>query len=202
MAVRVGTLEGMKRWKWLIIVALVGAASYAAYLRWAPWERQAPPYVEGPRLWRTVDRPAEGFAVELPAEAKLSQAAAQNDSGGQEPVQMLTAAPDARTSFAVAWAERPPVERTGDGSPERILQMARDQALARTHSAALSEAATVYDGLPAREFVAQNAGGGVMQTRLILAGGRLYMLMAAYPSLQARREEDVNRFFDSFKLRK
>jgi hypothetical protein len=46
--------------------------------------------------------------------------------------------------------------------------------------------------------MARNSSGGVMDTRLIMAGKRLYMLSAAFPSMSARREQDVKRFFGSF----
>lgn len=176
--------------------------AYWAVLRFSPWGQKESSFKAGPLLWRTVNRQADSFQVEMPAEARLGQAMAQNEAGSTEPVHLLLASPDERTTFAVAWADRPPVVRAGDDSPGLVLQLARDQALARTQTIALSEAPTTYRGFPARELVAQNAGGGVMQTRLILTGERLYMLMVAYPSMQARREEDVNRFFDSFKLRK
>jgi hypothetical protein len=45
---------------------------------------------------------------------------------------------------------------------------------------------------------AQNGNGGVLDARLIMAGNRLYVLMALFPSAGARRERDVTRFFDSF----
>jgi hypothetical protein len=48
--------------------------------------------------------------------------------------------------------------------------------------------------------VARNAEGGILNGRLILAGSHLYMLIATFPRNEERREEDVNRFFQSFKL--
>jgi predicted Zn-dependent protease len=39
-----------------------------------------------------------------------------------------------------------------------------------------------------------------MDARLIYAGDRLYMLVAAFPSARARRDQNVARFFNSFKL--
>ncbi len=55
------------------------------------------------------------------------------------------------------------------------------------------------DGNPTRNIEARNSGGGIMDTRLIFAGERLYMLTVAYPSSSARRDRDVSRFFSSFK---
>jgi hypothetical protein len=39
-----------------------------------------------------------------------------------------------------------------------------------------------------------------MSSRLIYVNPRLYMLIAAFPSEGARREQDVARFFDSFAI--
>jgi hypothetical protein len=39
-----------------------------------------------------------------------------------------------------------------------------------------------------------------MNSRLIYINPRLYMLIAAFPSESARREQDVARFFDSFAI--
>jgi hypothetical protein len=39
-----------------------------------------------------------------------------------------------------------------------------------------------------------------MNSRLILARKRLYMLTATFPTAGARRDEDVARFFESFSV--
>jgi hypothetical protein len=61
-------------------------------------------------------------------------------------------------------------------------------------------AANNAQGFPARDFTAGNAGGGVMNSRLVYAGSRLYMIVAAFPSAGARRDRDVTRFFNSFTI--
>jgi len=48
--------------------------------------------------------------------------------------------------------------------------------------------------------VVRNTGGGVMDTRFIYAGTRLYMLIATAPSAAERRENDIIRFFNSFAI--
>jgi hypothetical protein len=78
--------------------------------------------------------------------------------------------------------------------------MARDDALNRTQTALVNESGTSFDGFPARDFTAQNANGGTMNSRLIYAGQRLYMLTATFPSAGARRDTDVTRFFNSFAI--
>jgi hypothetical protein len=111
---------------------------------------------------------------------------------------MIFSNPDGGTAFAVTWADNPPVMRASHRAPAQTLTMARDGALERTQTSLVSESSSSPGGMPARDFVARNVGGGVLDARLLYAGDRLYMLMAVFPSMSARREQDVIRFFNSF----
>lgn len=154
----------------------------------------------GHAAWQTIDRSADGFKVQVPAAASETQIPAYTGSGVVEQVEMIEAqvAPD--TTYAVAWADNPPVERAASEDPEKTLDMARDGALGRTQTSLISESRGEIDGHASREFQARNAGGGILNGRLILAGTHLYMLMATFPGTEEWREEDVNRFFESFSL--
>ena len=149
--------------------------------------------------WEVVNRASDGFRVEMPADSREIQVPDYNEAGGTEQVNMLIAYPAPEVSFSVAWADNPPVYRINGRSPNRTLDMARDDALARTQTSLVSESRDAADGSPTRSFVARNGGGGMMDSRLIFAGERLYMLTVAFPSSSTRRERDVARFFDSFK---
>jgi hypothetical protein len=154
----------------------------------------------GSLAWQTVDRSADGFTVQMPSAVSETQIPAYGDHGVVEQVPMIEAAVDPETTYAVAWADNPPVERAASEDQEKTLDMARDGALGRTETSLVSESRREIDGHVSREFVARNAGGGILNGRLILAGTHLYMLMATFPSTEEWREEDVNRFFESFKL--
>lgn len=152
-----------------------------------------------PRIaWQAVDRKKDGFMVEMPIEVKEIQVPAYNESGGTDQVNMIFSNPASDVTFSVAWADDPPVVRANGRAPERTLDMARDEALARTQTTLVRETQSTPGGLPARDILAHNVGGGVMDIRLIDAGQRLYMLTAAFPSMSVRREQDVARFFNSF----
>ena len=155
----------------------------------------------GAMAWQTIDRSADGFKVQMPAAAvSETQIPAYSDHGVVEQVPMIEAAVDPETTYAVAWADNPPVERAAGEDAEKTLDMARDGALGRTQTSLVSESRREIDGHESREFVARNAGGGILNGRLILAGTHLYMLMATFPGTEEWREEDVHRFFESFKL--
>jgi len=150
--------------------------------------------------WEAVDRTSEGFKVEMPVEIKQIQVPAYNFQGGAEQVDMIYSYPNPETCFAVAWADEPPVERANSDVPDKTLDMARDDAMQRTETTLVSETPLNQQGFPARDFSARNLGGGVFNARLILARKRLYMLTATFPSVDARREQDVIRFFNSFSV--
>jgi hypothetical protein len=152
--------------------------------------------------WQKVDRSADGFRVEMPSNQSEIQIPAYNESGGADQVNMVFANPDAETTYSIAWEDNPPVARYNKQVADSTLEMARDGAVARTQTTLVSEVANKTQGFPGREFTAKNSGGGLMNSRLIYAGTRLYMLTASFPSEGARRDKDVSRFFNSFVMTK
>jgi hypothetical protein len=153
-----------------------------------------------PVSWRAVDRTPDGFRIDMPSDTNEIQVPAYNAKGGAEEFDMLVATPNAETTYAVAWDNNPPVERASGEAAERTLDNARDGALARTQATLTNESRANYQGYPERDFSGHNASGGLFNARLILAGTKLYMMIATFPAPSARRDEDVNHFFDSFKL--
>lgn len=148
--------------------------------------------------WQMVSRPDDGFKIDLPADPKEVRVQAYNEAGGTEPVKMLFSSPDGDTTFAVTWEDNPPVARVNDGEPDRTMDQARNGMLARTQTTLENESKVSANGFPARDILARNSGGGVLEARLIFINGRLYVLMALFPSTNARREQEVVRFFNSF----
>lgn len=150
--------------------------------------------------WVTVDRPPEGFKVDMPADTRQIEVPAYNESGGADQVDMIYSYPDSVTSYSIAWKDNPPVERAARENPDTTLDNARDGALARAEAVLVTESRSTRQGFPVRDFVGRNESGGIFNARLILAGQRLYLLIAAFPAASARRDSDVSRFFDSFSV--
>lgn len=149
--------------------------------------------------WRTLMR-EDGFLVQMPGEPKEMQAPAYGEDGGAKPVRMIASTLQSKATFAVSWQEDPPVAHAANGQFEATLTMARDGMLSRVHATLDGEVRLSIGGCPGRDIAAHNAEGGVLNARIIYAGNRLYMLLAAYPSAAARRDADVNRFFNTFSL--
>jgi hypothetical protein len=202
----------VKRWLRIVLgIVVIGAIAYCVYKYRVELGLASPESGSNAEqanselrpahiVWQVLDRTADGFKVEMPADTKETQIPAYNQHGGAEQVEMIYAYPGSDTTYAIAWADNPPVERAGGEVVERTLDMAQKGALARTQTTLTGESQDNRNGYPARDFSGRNDGGGVLNARLILAGTRLYMLIAAFPAASARRDQDVNRFFDSFSL--
>jgi hypothetical protein len=206
-----GTLNNVKSLLYsLLVVAAVGLAGYFAWTRhWlglnggnssVPTDEISSELRPAPVSWHEENRMQDGFRIDMPSDASEIQVPAYNQNGGAVEMEMLVAAPNAQTTYAVAWDDNPPVEEASGGSIERTLDNARDGALARTQTTLVGESKANFLGYPGREFTGRNANGGLFNARLILAGTKLYMMIAAFPAPSARRDEDVSHFFDSFKL--
>lgn len=205
----------MKRWLYIALLGLLVLGSVYVYLHrqdlglvssttsgsdQSAVDQSASVY-HPPRItWQPIDRTPDGFKIDMPGDVKEIQIPAYNEQGGADQVNMIYTYPDAQTSFSVAWADNPPVMLASGRSPQLTLDTARDDALGRTQTTLVSESRSSIGNLPAREFSARNVGGGVMNCRLIYDGARLYMLIAAFPASTARRDNDVQHFFNSFTI--
>jgi len=212
---RVVTLNSVKRWHYIVLAGLILVIAYVYLHRQelgltgphgllssdAPSADLASSPSRPPLMkWQTVDRSGDGFKVEMPGDIREIQIPAYNEHGGAEQVDLIYATPSAEITYSAAWAENPPVSRANGEVSDRVLDMARDDSLARTQTSLISESKSSPGGYPTRDFSARNTGGGVMDVRLMYVGHRLYMLIAAFPSTSTRRDQDVTRFFNSFKL--
>lgn len=197
----------MKRWPYILILVIVaGVIGYyllaTGQLHWLARSNAVAGALSLKTenlAWHAVLRPRDGFKIEMPDGVRNSEAPAYNANGGNEQVKMLSASPDGNTVYAVTWQDSPPVARANNNAPDATLDQARDGMLARTQTTLIKEARITVDGNPAREILAQNSGGGILNARLIFTkSGRLYTLLALFPTAGARNADDVNRFFDSF----
>jgi hypothetical protein len=178
-------------------------ADFSVLRRWLP-TRSSDSILQGAtgagKDWVPVDETSFGFKVEMPGDPSRVVVQANNETGSTEPVSMILVKADPARTYAVAWADKPPVARMNDLVPDKTLDQARDGALNRTETTLISEIRSNPQGFPGRDVVAHNVGGGILDTRFIYAAPRLYMLIATAPSASARHEEDVIHFFNSFTI--
>lgn len=197
-------LSRVKRWHYFALAAAGAAIVAYLYLQdgsglgkaFSSVSEHAGAMVKSGSSWHTVNRPGDGFRVEMPGAGKDGQAPVYNETGGTESVHMLTASPSPDVTYAVTWQDDPPVARVSH-SPDRTLYMARDGMLARTETTIINESRGFHRGFPCLDIQARNNAGGTLDARLVVVDERLYTLIAVFPSADARREKDVQRFFKS-----
>jgi hypothetical protein len=202
----------MNRWGYigLAIIAIV-VAVFVYQIRHELWfgssTPKSPQTPAGPStsqpsniIWHRIDRTMDGFEIEMPGNVQETKIPAYNEHGGAEQADMLYSYPDPQICYSITWAEDPPVERVNKHVPDRTLDMALTDALDRSQTTLETKTEVSQQGFPGRDFSAHNSGGGVINSRLVLARHRLYMLTAAYPSADARKQQDVARFFSSFSV--
>ena len=192
----------MKRWHYIALaIAAVAIGGYLYVQGGTVWGKLLSPGLgagtPAAGQWHVVNRPGDGFKIDLPGEQKDLQVPAYNETGGSEPIHMLVSNSSGDVTYAVTWDDNPPVARVSH-SIDRTFYMARDGMLARTETTIVTETRGFYREYPSLEVLARNNSGGILNARFIMADSRLYMLLALFPSSNARRERDVSRFFDSF----
>ncbi len=203
-----GKLPSVKRWYAIVLGGILIMGIVYIYLHrqdfgltGTPGQQSSEPAPKPPRItWAAVDRSPDGFKIDMPTDTRQIEVPAYNQQGGADQVDMIFSTPDQSTSFSVSWAENPPVARAEGENAGRTLDAARDGALASTQTTLVTESQSNIQGYPARDFVGRNDGGGIFNARLIVAGQKLYLLMASFPAVCARRDSDVNRFFNSFSI--
>jgi hypothetical protein len=149
--------------------------------------------------WQIVDRPGDGFKVDMPVGATETRVPAFTGNGSVDPVKTMEASMGPET-FAVSWADNPPVERAGSEIALRTLDLARDGALARTGTTLTRESSSRQTGSMVRDFDARNDAGGILSARFVLTGTRLYMLTVTSSETDAHLSDAVSRFFNSFSV--
>lgn len=196
----------MKRWHYIALAAVATAGGFYLYTQGGVqavtnlfsgnFGHAGAAESSGRVHWHTVERPGDGFKVDLPADNKDLRVPAFNETGGAEPVNMVVANLNDEVTYAVTWEDNPPVARVNH-SIDRILNTARDGMLARTDTTIVSQSRGYQRSYPSLDVLARNASGGILNARLVVADERLYVLMALFPSPTSRDERDVNRFFNS-----
>ena len=84
--------------------------------------------------------------------------------------------------------------------PDQALESARDGSLGKIQGALLNQKRIEVQGYPALEMQARARGNSLVDSRMIVAGNRLYMIMAVATVEQDREPKTVRRVFESLRI--
>ena len=138
--------------------------------------------------WRTFAPPGGRFTVLLPTAPEVRAL------DGDALHQYVCKAGDA--GYVVQYSDRPPETVRILGS-EKLLTLAGDAFLKRSHGRQVSRSRLMRSGCPGERVVALRPSGRRETFCTYLAGNRLYHLIVVCPAGDAA-EADADKFLDSF----
>lgn len=144
--------------------------------------------------WREAVSAEGGFSVLLPARVRVESRPLSGIAGN--PVMHLWSAKTADTVFGAGYADLAAVD-------EAALAALREGLVRNLQGKIVSERDVRAGTMAGREYIAEGSIGGapaVLRLRLLVSGARVYQL-AAIGRAGAVPPEELDMFFESFKLR-
>lgn len=150
-----------------------------------------------PHRWQTYTAPNGIFSIELPGTLTAETTQAPIEGGGSMTINLISASPTTHTSYSCAYFDREGIENK---SLDEVLTSARDGSLRKIQGTIIKEKRIEVDGYPALEMQANARGTSLFDSRIIVAGKRLYMIGAVATVQGDREPKTVQRVMDSFKI--
>ena len=150
-----------------------------------------------PHRWETYTASDGSFSIELPGKPTLQNVQAPVEGGGVTPLTLVSVNPTSNTVYMCSYAEDENIEKK---SPDEALESGRDGSLRKIQGTVISQRSMTVQGYPALEMQARARGESLVDSRMIVAGKRLYMIMAVASVQQDREPKTIQRMFESFKI--
>jgi hypothetical protein len=168
----------------IIVVAAIGSVLIAHYEELLP------------RHWQTYMAPDGTFSLDLPGKPTIETNQAPLESGGTITLHSINVAVGS-SAYTCTYVE---LENASQKSPDQVLESARDGSLRNVQGTLITQNQLTVQGFPGLQFQAHARGNSLMDSRMVLAGNRLYMIMAVAADGQNAQPKTVERMFDSFKV--
>ena len=150
-----------------------------------------------PHKWQTYTAPDNSFTIELPGKPTVEATEAPVEGGGTKPVTIVSVKASDSTEYMVSFVED---DSIAGKSADEVLANARDGSLAKIQGKVLQQNQLTVQGYPALEVQASARGNSWIDSRLVVVGKRLYMIMAIATVEQDRDTKNIHRMFESFKI--
>ena len=169
----------------IIIVAAVGSVLIAHYEDFLPYS------------WQTYAAPDGTFSIELPSKPTVETSQTPVEGGGNITFHLINATTTGGKVYSCSYAD---FENANPKPPDQVLESARDGSLGKVQGTLVSQNQLTVQGFPGLQFQARVRGNSLMDSRYLLVGKRLYMMMAVATAGRKSEPKAVQRMFDSFKL--
>jgi hypothetical protein len=173
------------RWILLIIFGVIVAHFVANYDRYLP------------HRWQTYTPADSSFSIQLPAKPSVEPTNIPLAGGGTTKANVISAAPNDHTVYMITYMEDPSV---GQRSPDQTLDAARDGGLGKIQGTVLSQKKITVQGYPGLDIQARARGNSLADFRIVVAGNRMFMIMAVATVEEDREPKTIRRMLDSFKI--
>lgn len=172
-------------------IALVVVSALIAHFVVANYERFLP------HRWQTYTSPDGSFSVQLPDKPSIEPTQVPLEGNGTTTIDFITANPTTHTAYSCFYFDQ---ESIVGKSPDEVLKAARDGSLSKIQGTILDEKRIKVDGYPALETQASVRGHELFDSRIIVAGKRVYMITAVATAKEDREAKTVQRVMDSFRI--
>jgi len=169
----------------VIILAVLGSMAVANYDKLLPHK------------WQTYTATDGSFSVELPGSPTVETTQAPVEGGGTTAMNLVSVKPTNTTVYGCSYVED---ENLARKSADEALDSARDGSLRKTQGTVISQKRGIVQGYPALDMQARARGNSLLDSRMIVVGKRLYMILAVATTEQDREAKTIQRVLDSFKI--
>ena len=151
--------------------------------------------------WKIFTPPDKMFAVLMPGKPKQTSQVQKTYMGEIELQIFVAQSPNQEVAYLVVSNEFP-FNYAEMASPQTILQNAQTMALKTTQSRLISQRnIRSSNGHPGKEIKYINSGGKITTSRMFIAQGRLYQVMAMTTSRQHKTlSKTIQGYLNSFQL--
>ncbi|HKB97519.1 MAG TPA: hypothetical protein VKD23_01905 [Terriglobales bacterium] len=172
-------------WIALVVLSVIISHFVANYEQFLPYH------------WRTYTAPDGSFSVQFPDKPSVVPTQVPFGSGGTTTIDFITANPTTHTAYSCFYFDQ---ESIVGKSPNEVLGAARDGSLRKVQGTLLTEKRIEVEGYPALDTQASARGNSLFDSRIIVAGKRIYMITAIATAKEDREAKTVKRVMDSFKI--
>ena len=134
----------------------------------------------------------------VPGTPQLRNQPMRTNLGNLDAKMVTLEVPDA--FYAIAFVDYPK-DKLGKTAPDKLLDGARDGAVANVKGKLASEAKVTMNGFPGRELRIEAPGDLVLAARIYMVQERLYQSLVVMPKPR-EAAADAKKFLDSFKFQK